>query len=240
MPDLTDRLARLGHQSPADAAANDDTIAADRQRGQAALRRRTVQRSAIGVGGVAAVAAVVALAVTGTSSPAKHEAAIASTRPVATHATTAPKPVTPTHPAGRPAAIRLVSYDGPQRAGFTVASVPSGYVLQGVTGATLDIAEPGDHSSLDSFVGKLTVSVEASSEVGGLGIFHGTPVTVNGEKGIYSIDKTGVSSITYEQGHGSGNLVTVQCWSNIKLTQDQLINFAQGVAVTADVQRSHG
>jgi hypothetical protein len=229
MPDLTERLAQLGHNSPAGSAVDNDTIAADRQRGQSALRRRNLRRGAAGAGGVAvvaAVAAVVALSEAGPSSAPSHQAA---QRPGATSAA---------HQAG--SAIELVAYRGPQRAGFTVASVPSGYVLQGVTGATLDIAEPGDHSSLNTFVGKLTVSVEASSESGGLSQYHGQAVTINGEPGIYSVDRTGVSGITYEQGHGSGNLVTVQAWSNIKLSQDQLIDFAQGVTVTADVQRSHG
>ncbi len=59
--------------------------------------------------------------------------------------------------------VRLVTYEGSQPAGFTVATVPAGYVLQGSTPYSLDIARPGDRSSLDDFQNKLVVTVEAKS-----------------------------------------------------------------------------
>lgn len=234
MQDISDRLAHLHDSAGPGAAPSDDVIAADLHRGRQALHRRHVRRAGVGAVGVAAAAAVVAVALTSGSGP--------STGPRAeSGSTTSVVPARSGHTSS-PAqhdAIELVAYRGTQRPGFTVKYVPDGYVLQGVSGSTLDIADAGDHSSLDIFSGKLTVGVEAASEVGGLKSQHGSSVTVNGQPGVISTDKV-TTTLVFEQGHGSGNLVTVQSWHNIQLTQDQVVSFAEGVTVTADAQRQHG
>ncbi|WP_460852737.1 hypothetical protein [Nocardioides montaniterrae] len=59
--------------------------------------------------------------------------------------------------------VQLVDYTGDQLPGFTVDKVPDGFVLQGATAYSLDIARPGVTSSLDDFEGKIVVSVEANA-----------------------------------------------------------------------------
>lgn len=69
-------------------------------------------------------------------------------------------------PASHSAGVHLVDYTGAQLPGFTVAKVPDGFVLQGATAYSLDIAKPGVTSSLDDFEGKIVVSVEANAPAG--------------------------------------------------------------------------
>lgn len=235
MRDMTDRLARLDHPSGADTAPSDSTVAADLRRGRQALRRRNARRAGAGVVGVAAAATAIVIAVSGSSHP--------DSTPRADPRTSTP-PTTSTRTTGtstppKPTAIKLVAYEGTQRPGFTVQFVPDGYVLQGVSGSTLDISEPDDHTSLDSFVGKLTVGIEEATDGQGLDAYHGRPVTINGQPGLISTSQYG-TTLVFDQGHGSNNVVTVQCWKNITLTQDQVVAFAKGVTVTAAAQRQHG
>lgn len=238
MQDMTDRLARLNDPTTG-TAPSDSTVAADLSRGQRALRRRTARRAGVGVVGVAAAAAVVTVAVTSGSSDHATPRAGGQHPPVAsTHAQTKSHP-SATHHVQQQPAIKLVAYHGTQKPGFTVQYVPDGYVLQGVSGSTLDIATADDHTPLNTFSGKLTVGAEQAINGQGLNAYHGTPVTINGEPGLVHTDKY-ATTVVFKQGGGSDNIVTVQCWSNIKLTQDQVVDFAKGVTVTADVQRQHG
>jgi hypothetical protein len=209
MHEVTDRLESLGRRQ---ALIPEQTIIdADVRRGRAALNRRRRRQ------GAAATAAVAALAIAGVSL-----SAAAPTRSrVSTQAGT------------RLPSVHLVAYTGAQPAGFTVAKIPAGYVLQGAQPTTLDIAEPGNHTSLDSFVDKLVVSLQSTDATTPTA---GTRVKVNGEPGVITVSD-GVHTLTYSEGNHE---VQVQAWSNIHLTDSQLVTFAAGVTVTSAVQPTHG
>jgi hypothetical protein len=126
-----------------------------------------------------------------------------------------------------------VAYTGAQPAGFTVATIPAGYVLQGAQPTTLDIAEPSNHTPIDNFVDKLVVSLQSTDASTPS---TGKHVEVNGEAGVITVSD-GVHILTYSDG---SHEVQVQTWSNIHLTDDQLVTFADGVSVTSAVQPTHG
>lgn len=222
MPDPMTRLAAL-HDGPP-AAVDDAAIASDLRRGRDALvtrRRRRAGAAGAAALGVVAVSSLSYALASGGSSRAPQ--AVAS-RTVVTHASS--KATSTSTPA-----IQLLAYRGRQLPGYTVKQVPSGYVLQGISGSVLDIAESGDHSSLDSFDGKLVVMLNDYP-----GPATGTPVSVSGHSGRIS-DQDGVLTLTYSDGTHN---VEVQSWSNIHLSDDQLVQFAEGVTVLSSAQVGHG
>ncbi|AEV88042.1 hypothetical protein ACWT_7031 [Actinoplanes sp. SE50] len=129
--DLHTRLERFG--GPIEAAAA-DTIAADVERGQRALRRRrTFRTSAVTAFGMAAIVATISVtgAVTGT---APSGPAVAASLPAAAGST----------PAAR---VKLVDYTGAQPKWFTIDKVPEGYFVQkddegGLTIAPASVKNP--------------------------------------------------------------------------------------------------
>jgi hypothetical protein len=222
MPDPMTRLAAL-HDGPP-AAVDDAAIASDLCRGRDARvtrrRRRAVTAGAAAFGVVAVSSLSYALA-SGDGSRAPQAVA---PRTVVTHAPgNAASTSTP--------ALQLTAYRGRQLPGYTVKRVPSGYVLQGISGSVLDIAESGDHSSLDSFDGKLVVMLNDHA-----GPATGTPVSVSGHPGRID-DQDGVLILTYSDGTHN---VEVQAWSNIHLSRAQLVQFAGGVTVLPSAQVGHG
>jgi hypothetical protein len=127
--------------------------------------------------------------------------------------------------------FELTAYRGRQLPGYTVKWVPRGYVLQGISGSVLDVAESGDHSSLNTFVGKLVVMLNDHP-----GPATGTPVSVSGHPGRID-DQDGVLILTYSDGTHN---VDVQAFSNIHISRDQLVQFAEGVTVLSGAQVGHG
>jgi len=205
MYELTDRLGELSQLPAAEPA--ESTVQADLQRGRRALKRRRLRAGTAGVAVSAALATAAALTYAGTSGPSSHS-----------------------HTPGR---AQLVAYTGAQPAGFTVREVPQGYVLQGATVASLDIAQPGDHSSLDAFEGKLVVLLQSRD---GKTDTSGTPVTVNGRAG-YLRHEPDVTILEYTDGTHD---ILVQDWNSIALSDDQLVQFAAGVTVTSAAQAGIG
>jgi hypothetical protein len=197
MPELTDRLSELS--TLAATGPTEATVQADLQRARLALKRRRRLRGS-------AVAITAALATAG------------SLAYVATSGSSAPR-----HSAGQ---IRLVAYRGAQLPGFTVAEVPDGYVLQGASDYVLDIAKPGDDSSLDAFTGKLVVMLQSRDAKFDT---NGTPVTINGHQG-YLRDGSPATVLEYTDGTHD---IVVQDWQDIALTDDQLVQFASGITVTS-------
>lgn len=65
----------------------------------------------------------------------------------------------------------------------------------------------------------------------------GKPVTVNGEAG--TIVKNGEGTRTLKYDHGEFRVV-IQMWPTLGLTDAQLVEFAEGVTVTADARPSVG
>lgn len=202
MNDLISRLSALGAEV---GAPDDATVAADVRRGRRALRRRRAVRSVTG--------GALALAVAGTA--------------VAVHADggSSPEPRDATTDAG----VHLVDYTGPQQAGFTVDTVPAGFVLQGVKPSVLDITKPGDTSDIDSFVGKIVVMLQ-SRDVRFRA--RGMEVSVNGQTG-YIHDEPGAAT-TLEYLDAAGHDVIIQAWDTLGLTDQQLVQLAEGVTVTSD------
>lgn len=233
MNDLTDLLASLG------ATGNDlpsrATVAADLSRGRAARRRSRMR-----MGGGVSVAAL-ALAGTGLyfgvsgTAPAHHHNQIASaqhhheTVPNRRHETAGPKRLK----------IKLVNFSGQDPQGFTIKSVPQGFGLQeqASNGHEFVLAPPGADKSPDSFAGKLVVTAEAGSELGKWQTFGQRSVTINGSQARIGDDHT-ATQLWFTVGHGV--VVDVQAWDTIGLTDQQLIDFANGVTTTSALQLSHG
>jgi hypothetical protein len=217
MNDITDGLAELGKHLPQ--PPSEDTVATDLGRGRAALRRRrlrmggAVSAAALVIGGTAGY-----LGVSGQPAARQHHGATASA----------------------PLKIRLADYNGQQPHGFNVASVPQGFHLQiqASNANSFILAPPGADKSPYSFVGKLVVTAEAASELGGWKSDGDRSVTVHGGQGRIGDQKGFGTQLWFSVGNGI--VVDVQAWDSIGLTDQQLINFANGVTTTPALQLGHG
>jgi hypothetical protein len=205
MTDLETRLRAL--HVPA-APPTDEIVAADVRRARTAARRRRAVRFTTGGIGLAAVGAVAATVVLSGQS----------------------QPSAPAHDSG---SVRLVDYTGAQEEGFEVAKVPDGYVLQGSTPFSLDVAPADDHTGLDVYEGKLVVMLQSQDAD-----FHrtGRTVQVHGSTG-YLREQDDARILEYSDGE---HVVVVQSWENIGLTDAQLVEFANGVTVTDAAQAGVG
>ncbi|NGN92223.1 hypothetical protein G5C66_05650 [Nocardioides sp. KC13] len=129
--------------------------------------------------------------------------------------------------------VRLVDYDGTQVPGYTVAKVPEGFVLQGSDQYVLAVARPDDTSSISDFQDKIVVMLEApSSPTEGA-----TDTTVNGQPATIVTNSEGTTTLKYAYRDLT---VVIQVWESIDLTDKQLVEFAEGIDVTADAKPSHG
>jgi hypothetical protein len=238
MTDITDLFH---HVAPTIDDPSEETIAADIARGRQALardhRRRTIRRSMAATTTIAAAAVVVLIA-------AQLNGPGPANRPTTATPTTVVQP-TPHHPATstghkpaghKAAAIKLVAYNGQQLHGFTVAKVPDGWVLSTSTQYALLIDPKGDNDNdPDAFEGKLAVLTQ-SQDVNGLP--KGTPVTVNGQRGVVTDQGKYGLSLTYNDPAGFG--VVIQAPPTLNWTDSQLVTFAEGVHETSDALQGRG
>ncbi|WP_182379619.1 hypothetical protein [Nocardioides sp. WS12] len=209
--DLTDRLRKLN----LNAETTDETIKRDVLRGRGAARRRTVRMGVAGLG-IAAVAAVgVTVAVNADQD-----------RPPAIAQDSSDGQA----PSGD---LKLVNYTGAQEPGFVITKVPEGFVLEGAGPFNLNIARPDNLTGLDVFVEKVVVMLESSSVTGAP---EGTPVKVGDLDGWLRVSD-GAKVLTYNDGD---KRVLVQVWESLGLTDDQIIELAEGVTVTAEAQAGVG
>ena len=227
MPDLESRLRSLRFES---APVTDIEVAGDLRRARRAVTHRRAIRVTTGAASVAAIGLVAGVIVANqpdhaardVSQPTQHS------RPsTGTQASSGPR-------AGKAVPIRLVDYTGAQQPGFTVTKVPEGFVLQGATSYSLDVARADDHSSVDVFSDKVVVMLQSQSAS-----FDrtGDPVQVHGTTG-YVRDEPGVAtSLEYMDGDHD---VVVQAWDSLGLSRDQLVEFANGVTVTSAAQAGVG
>lgn len=213
LDDLTGRLQRLDTQP---AATTDETVRRDLLRARGAARRRAARRVTAGIG-VAAITAVGVTLVVG-ADQGRTDDLPAIAEPSQT-------------PDG---AVELVAYDGAQQPGFVVTKVPEGFVLEGATPFNLNVARAGDTSGLDVFTDKLVVMLESSSVTTPP---EGDPVKVGGLDGWLRNTEGGTWTLTYDDG---ANRVVVQAWKTLGLTEAQVIEFAEGVTVTAEAQPGVG
>ncbi len=225
MSNLVNRLSALHVEDPS--SVTDAVVAADLERGRQARSSRRRRRSV-----VAGVASVGLVALSSAAYLASTEHRSGATRAAAS-SVVVPPTVAPTvaSSVAMPTTIELVAYHGNQFPGYTVKTIPAGYVLQGSSAATLDIAKQGDRSALDSFVGKIVVMLNdrPGTDVGEL-------VSVNGRPGRI-VTEDGVLTLSYSDGVHN---VQVQCWRNIRITKAQLVHFAEGITVLKNAQVSHG
>lgn len=129
--------------------------------------------------------------------------------------------------------VRLVDYDGTQMPGYTVAKVPEGFVLQGSDQYVLAVARPDDKSSISDFQDKIVVTLEAASSPAQ----GATDTTVNGQPATLATTPDGATILKYAYRDFT---VVIQMWNTIHLTDEQLVEFAEGVEVTADAKPSQG
>jgi hypothetical protein len=201
MNHLVEELGRLG--AGADQSTPDDVVRRDLLRGRAALTRRRVRRSVTGLGATAATAVLALAIVGGQSSPD-------------------PDP----HPVAR--GLDLVAYTGTQLPGFTVEKVPEGFVLQGANAYSLDIALPGNHTSLNDYRGKLVVMLQSKDATG---TPTGKQVEINGRPGTISTFDPAAKQLYYSDG---AHQIVVQSPTELGLSDAELVEFASGVTVTAE------
>ena len=208
--DLTDRLSKLNLESE----TTDATVKRDVMRGRGAARRRTVRVGIASLG----VAAVAAVGVT---------VAINADQPVA------PPVAQPAGDEGQSGDLQLVAYTGAQEPGFIITKVPEGFVLEGAGPFNLNIARPDNLTGLGDFVDKVVVMLESSSVTGAP---EGTPVKV-GDLDGWLRDSDEATVLTYIDG---ANRVVVQVWDSLGLTDDQIVELAEGVTVTDEAQAGVG
>jgi hypothetical protein len=220
LDDLTGRLQRLDTQP---SATTDETVRRDLLRARGAARRRAARRVTAGIGVAAVTAVGVTLVVSGNPGTT-------SDRPPAVAQPSRTPDATDT-PGG---AVQLVSYTGAQQPGFVVTKVPQGFVLEGATAFNLNVARAGDTSGLDVFEDKLVVMLESSSVTTPP---EGRPVKVGALDGWLRNTEGGTWVLTYDDG---ANRVVVQAWKSLGLTEEQVIEFAEGVTVTAEAQPGVG
>ncbi|MGW6376161.1 hypothetical protein ACWFRB_08870 [Rhodococcus sp. NPDC055112] len=206
---VNERLAQLNVDVPSSVA--EEVIGQDLHRGRVALTRRRVRRGVVGVSFAFAVAATGVLG---------HTA-------ITDSATNPPVAVGPDSLVHSEPSVRLVAYTGQQLPGFTVTSIPEGYVLQGSEPAYLTIAREGDNTPANFFIDKIMVALKSGNAPTS---YEGTPVTVNGQLGAIAVGvEDGVRTLEYTVGNNS---FEIQAWSNIGLTDAQLVAFAEGVTAT--------
>jgi hypothetical protein len=135
--------------------------------------------------------------------------------------------------------VKLVDYVGQEPRGFDIGVIPQGYDLdlQASTPYEVVIAPSADTDhNPDSFVGKVAITAEDASEFGGLSSLGNQAVTVTGHPGRLGDDGT-ATQVWWQIGT---TMIDVQCWDSIGLTHDQIVDFANSVSTTPQLQLSHG
>jgi hypothetical protein len=217
MTDVIDRLEDLGN-TPIRPPSH-EAIASDVVRGRSALRRRRRMAGAL----LVPLAVIVGGGISWLASAGPHGGQ---------HA---PR----TAAQSNRVKVKLVDYVGQEPQGFHVGIVPQGYDLdlQASTPFEVVIAPAGDaDKNPDSFIGKLAITAEDASELGGLSSLGNQSVSVGGNPGRIGDDGT-ATQIWWQIG---SIIVDVQCWDSIGLTHNQLVTFASSVTTTPQLQLSHG
>lgn len=137
-------------------------------------------------------------------------------------------------PGPAPTGLDLVAYTGDQLPGFTVGKVPEGFVLQGANPYSLDIARPDDHSEINDYRGKLVVMLQSKDQTT---IPAGKAVEVNGHPGTISTFDPAAAQLYYSDG---SHQIVVQSDSSLGLTDEELVEFAASVTVTAEAEAGVG
>jgi hypothetical protein len=217
---MTDLDAMLDDAAGAPRAATQADVEADVARGRRALRGRRTTFAAAGALTVA-LAAGLAVAVSGGGTTE------------ATPPAPAPAPATT-------AQTTFIAYTGAQPEGFRVATVPSGWRIQGVNEYALLIVPPGNDRpgsdvELSTFTGKLVVMLESQDATG---LPDGTPIRVGDRDGVVSKQGDGYGSIHWTDA--AGKRLVVQWPLDAGWSDREVADFAAGVKVLAAAQASRG
>ncbi|MCE0536882.1 hypothetical protein LWF15_15365 [Kineosporia rhizophila] len=225
--------------------------AADIARGRGELRKRRMTRFGAGAAGMAVIAAVSGVLVTGGSDGGSTPPALAGTT---APATTAAKGSLP--------GIQLVAYTGEQLPGYDVGFVPKGWEIQGGDDFTLTIAPKGfKDQDYNSFVGKIAVMLESKDAAGAeedyvptdeelksWGMEPGsldsttTEIEVSGQEGKLRRDKETNDSpmVKVSFTDAKGHNVVVQGPLSLGWTDAQWVEFAEGVKVLGNAEAGVG
>lgn len=167
--------------------------AADIARGRNALRKRRMTRLGAGASGLAVVAAVSGVLIsggTGTTEP-QTPAAASTTTAAPTPGKARPEAATPS--------IALVAYTGEQVPGYRVGFVPKGWEIQGGNNSALVIAKKGfKNQDINSYESKIAVMLQSADA----GNEPPTPITqedieswgMEGEMTPTTVEEVSVSS----------------------------------------------
>lgn len=193
-------------------------VDADLTRGRRALRTRRVGVLGTGAFALLLVAGVVA---------AQNGGALDGTPPGGTSVVATPQ-------------MAFVAYTGEQPEGFTVATVPAGWKIQGVTEYALLIVPPGTDGpvtdvELSTFVGKLVVMLESADATGAPA---GTAVPVGDRDGVVSKPGDGYGQLHWTDA--AGHALVVQWPEDSGWADREVADFASGVKVLADAKQSRG
>jgi len=221
MNENTNTIDRLRRMNPALGRASEEIVQQDLARGRAAAAHAH-RKQAWAAGGIGGFALAVIVA-GGAILPALHTGA-------SLQASTADTPQAHTKPA-----LQLVSYTGTQPDGYHLGKVPAGFTVESSNKDALILAPAGATDLSGEFVDRIVVSQQ-----GGFAYSKdGRQVTINGEPALItlSVDPDPATEVQFTTG---GHTVDIQIWPTIKLTDQQIIDFAQSITVTGDLTTSAG
>ncbi|MEP6481791.1 MAG: hypothetical protein ABJA94_07275 [Rhodoglobus sp.] len=216
--DTIDRLRRMAPVTP---QVTEDIVQQDVARGRAAAHRahRRQAWAAGGIGGFA-LAAVIA---GGAILPSLHTApATQAGIDGGTHSVT----VEP--------AMQLVSYTGVQPDGYHLDKVPAGFAVATSNKNNLVLAPTGQAAGSTpngtaGYIGSIVISQQGSFTYDK----DKRDVTINGKPALIAL-ADGDDAVTEVQFVTGDHTVNIQIWDNIKLTDPQIVDFAQGITVIGD------
>lgn len=231
MQDMIDALGSL-RDGEATRAADGETVTADLARAHRA-RTRSRLRRALGTGVVAVVAATVGV--------------VGTTTGGGSHAEVAAGPSAGQHQ--QSLSVELDAYSGVQPSGFTVATVPAGWTVR-TSDASAFVVEPPRAQTQQtspgvvSFVNAIAVTLQGDSSGPA---FDVSSVTVDGHPGKLGLTEDRTAK-WLDYTDGSGHQVQVQVpvsfrladGRSVRLTDQQIVTFADGIAVTGSAVAAVG
>lgn len=229
MLNLHDGLARIAGPG---AEPTSEQVAADMARGQKALRRRRLLQAGTGSAfAVAALAAAVAFATTGSGAPAGAPLA----QSTGTVGTAAPAGTASAAPAP---GLKLVAYTGAQPEGYTVDTVPDGWEIQGVDEYVLTLApKNAEDKDVNSFAGKVVVMLQSADDKSAP---KGEKVDIAGRPGVLGKSEDQTTGWQLYVDQSSGPRMQVQVWDGLGWSKSDVVEFAKGVHVNKNAKPGVG
>jgi hypothetical protein len=214
-------IDRLRRMHPALGRVSEEIVQEDLARGRAAVAHAHRKQAWVagGVGGFALAAIVASAAIL----PALQTGTLLQAGPVDT-------PQVHANPA-----LQLVSYTGTQPDGYHLGKVPAGFSVESSDKDALILAPAGATDGSAEFVDRIVVSQQGSFTYDR----DKRQVTINGEPALIALsaDPDPATEVQFTTG---GHAVNIQIGATIKLTDQQIADFAQSITVTGDPTTSAG